>query len=792
MADKKVTELTPPMTGAQIAKNDRLYVADVSAGTSGSKSTEAQQLLEAERLWRNPRTLYVNDFYPAAVTAKADGTSNPLSDFYGSLAAAEADFPHIDFTEWGIELTDEVDWVAFMSASQYMFDNRPSPLVDVTRDYGHWKLVADGWYIVNKSIVFTCWGLWLTGSAGKAITSSPGFGATTITYNGPEGTDTAKVFLIDHYTQDDPGQRPPPPLAAPTAHPNRLRAGAGVGGMFRMTDMGIGGLENSGSTITYADSPSTSGMGFVVGVRLRDAYFADITSCAFGGQLLDAVWISSALWARVSFNIFYGIYRDSVSVIAFPEDFSTTVWIDDNEFGYYGRYAILLNFLGGVEPSPSVRRNSIEGPSDIHYYHTHLEEFVQGVRASICQVGGTYGNYHENRCEATVYQTLNMWGDLHLIGCQHTSVRDNRFINIVCSVSRGVAQTRTTAFNDFLETYNYVDITAERNIHAPDVGDYDNSGQIALCVFDGNISEKIINVAGVSISSGNGNSYRTGSVIFVEPETYSGTYITQVRAPGAGYVTMGSAEQNASFLNFTDQSFIYGPISNATYSNGTGNFTVPAPGSTSFGTWAADTVYNDKLRATNTGVAAGDGLTTEKWVYPLTWNGCLYEASATTGTRKSHATTEPTWPIVVGNTVVDNEVTWKCVRNNVMPYEVGYNAASMVAGKRHIQRGTAAPTVGAWNAGDTCWTYYPDPSTGVPDGWVCVVAGVPGTWIPKSGNYGSVALASLPAAATANKGCRALVTDSNATLVAGLGNTVASGGANIVPVYSDGSAWKIG
>jgi hypothetical protein len=39
---------------------------------------------------------------------------------------------------------------------------------------------------------------------------------------------------------------------------------------------------------------------------------------------------------------------------------------------------------------------------------------------------------------------------------------------------------------------------------------------------------------------------------------------------------------------------------------------------------------------------------------------------------------------------------------------------------------------------------------------------------------------------------RAFVSDSNATLAAGLGNTVAGGGANFVPVHFDGSNWKIG
>ena len=50
-------------------------------------------------------------------------------------------------------------------------------------------------------------------------------------------------------------------------------------------------------------------------------------------------------------------------------------------------------------------------------------------------------------------------------------------------------------------------------------------------------------------------------------------------------------------------------------------------------------------------------------------------------------------------------------------------------------------------------------------------------------------VAALPAAGTAGAGTRAFVTDANATTFA---SVVASGGANLVPVYSDGTNWRIG
>ena len=50
----------------------------------------------------------------------------------------------------------------------------------------------------------------------------------------------------------------------------------------------------------------------------------------------------------------------------------------------------------------------------------------------------------------------------------------------------------------------------------------------------------------------------------------------------------------------------------------------------------------------------------------------------------------------------------------------------------------------------------------------------------------------LPAASAALAGARAHVTNSNATFTAGIGAIVAAGGANVVPVFCDGTNWRIG
>lgn len=71
--------------------------------------------------------------------------------------------------------------------------------------------------------------------------------------------------------------------------------------------------------------------------------------------------------------------------------------------------------------------------------------------------------------------------------------------------------------------------------------------------------------------------------------------------------------------------------------------------------------------------------------------------------------------------------------------------------------------------------------------WTDTVTGklVAGTYIKSA----STTVASLPSAATAGAGARHFVTDATATTFA---STVAGGGANKVPVVSDGTNWLIG
>lgn len=61
--------------------------------------------------------------------------------------------------------------------------------------------------------------------------------------------------------------------------------------------------------------------------------------------------------------------------------------------------------------------------------------------------------------------------------------------------------------------------------------------------------------------------------------------------------------------------------------------------------------------------AAGTAYLAGQIVRPSTGNGLLYRA---VDDGSSHATTEPTWPTVYGESIVDNGVTWLCVGAGVV------------------------------------------------------------------------------------------------------------------------------
>lgn len=135
-------------------------------------------------------------------------------------------------------------------------------------------------------------------------------------------------------------------------------------------------------------------------------------------------------------------------------------------------------------------------------------------------------------------------------------------------------------------------------------------------------------------------------------------------------------------------------------------------------TWAAETAYFATPKPTPPGMFGSRGL-----VKPTTFNGFSYQVVAPIegGTSGS---SEPSWPLTVGQEVADGDLTWRCI-SGVFPTDQTNSIEQIRLGKR-IKQATAAPTTGRWSVGDR--VYAQSPSAGGTEGWVCTTAGLPGTW----------------------------------------------------------------
>jgi hypothetical protein len=100
-------------------------------------------------------------------------------------------------------------------------------------------------------------------------------------------------------------------------------------------------------------------------------------------------------------------------------------------------------------------------------------------------------------------------------------------------------------------------------------------------------------------------------------------------------------------------------------------------------------------------------------------------------------------------------------------------------------------------AGQLLWSSGTDPSATVDTGAGRVAAGLSEHNNGAANGVGyvrlnGVAVASLPTPSATYQGARGTVNNSNATLTAGIGAIVAGGGTNVVPVFCDGTNWRIG
>jgi len=129
---------------------------------------------------------------------------------------------------------------------------------------------------------------------------------------------------------------------------------------------------------------------------------------------------------------------------------------------------------------------------------------------------------------------------------------------------------------------------------------------------------------------------------------------------------------------------------------------------------------------------------------------------------------------------------------------IGYSALGLTTGANNTGIGYSAGSTLTTGSNNTLIGYQAAPSAvGVSNevtlGNASVIAfRIPGLSITAGVKYinsGTLTVATLPSASTAGVGARSFVTDA---LTPTFGATVASGGAVAIPVYSDGTAWRVG
>jgi len=129
---------------------------------------------------------------------------------------------------------------------------------------------------------------------------------------------------------------------------------------------------------------------------------------------------------------------------------------------------------------------------------------------------------------------------------------------------------------------------------------------------------------------------------------------------------------------------------------------------------------------------------------------------------------------------------------------VGADALLLTTGTNNVAVGTAAGNSLTSGSNNTMLGYDADVSSATVSNEVTIgnssvtslrMPGLTLTAGLKWINNGTQTVAALVAAGTAGAGARAVVTDANATTFHAI---VAGGGADVVPVFSDGTNWRIG
>lgn len=611
----------------------------------------------------HPSDIYPRDTAYIPGLQNDDLTGKSPADFGLTIAQYIALLPsqyRAAVTSWSGFVPDDdtyIDTIAMQTASNLNYDRDVVGAANVSCAV---LVLGINKYIVDRTITLN--------HVACAVLGAPGgtrYYGTTVQYRGANGTIDANKWVFDCYLYTELGS------GEGKAPPGRVWGDPATDPKFIFRDVRIHGLNGGNSS-----SDQSAGHGYISGIRVRQAAFFQIENCSLDARLYDGVTFTGPqLFVICNRNWFGNIARDGyVNFRGPPGNNSTTQWIYNNEFIGVDRYGIFIDNSGGaVESMPVVRDNSFEHANTNSFYYNHPEWYVHGVVAWECFINCTLLHFDANRFEGGTL-TTNYYGELHLVQSDASHILHNTYSAMLISSHRADA-THTDAFGTFNSANNWCDITDQRNYNVASTA---NPGINAENnVIEHNYNSGLIylpdNLGGAQTTA---NSIRDQSLTVMGVPTKDGTYARVVTPRDAAVPTLldGLGLQRLQNVYTVAPA---GPRYVATSGGSIEDYQLLDIG---YGAWAADTAYNE--------FATQGGYVFRK---PTTGNenGRFYQVIATTGNRKSHATTEPVWPTTIGDTIVDNHVTWKCVGFKPLDAEVNLGEISIFGTK--YRNGDAIP-----------------------------------------------------------------------------------------------------
>jgi len=656
------------------------YVVKAASATDHAITTlSGVKIAPVERDWLSPKML----------GAIGDDASHPLSGWFATLADAQTVFPE------AVALTDEIDWAAYQRLAEYLYDRDFDPAVVPEANWSAGSIKHDGQFVVNRTVTISAYSVHILGVASSAYGKGS---CSSIRYNGPDGTIDAPIWIMDLYVADEFGNPPP----------GKVIYSAQSGGLRAIVE-GVAFLGKNGNH----NGPNGDESGYISGLRLRKASLSKVARCVFDRCLWDGMNVTDGqLFLIIEHNYFVRCYRDGLAVhrVYAGFGFSTTTWIHHNEFAIIGRYFLLMDTRGSIGPDIRIRDNSFEAGLD-GYFTNRPDWWLGGVVSPVCMIGLKYSNFDGNRFEGITFYYPDLYlCDMHIMDGVRPRLQNQNCTTIAFS-SRRSTNDETTALDTHKNIVGYSDFTDARSLHLAEDGN-SRSGvrevHMSSC-----LDTTIYNIDGRGLNAGALHSISDTDVQWWETDTEAGTYVKRLKPRNNIVMRLGQlipvVYTNAQSLDrYGGRRYISGHAAS-------GNF-FPMPDTLVASEWAALTAHD----------ASASAAFSKNLIRPTVYNGWVYQAqnSGTTGS------TEPAWPTSLGATVIDGDITWECISRVADGDDVGNGAQravqTMNLSDKIMWQDANAPTSGYHAQGEIVFRRLPTASGTI--GWVCVTAGIPGTW----------------------------------------------------------------